>query len=139
MAPEGLSYGDTFWAVPPKCGGERKDAEEPAWRAKCRPISGAFGAGTMASTATALDKRGCARLWRSGRLEVANTGEESEKIRRSAGRQTEVVGRSGFPMCATSRGSGSTSRRQTVRCCPAVAVHGQVQARSGLPDRKSVV
>src|ERR1035437_6599240 len=68
-------------AVPPKCGGERKDAEESAGRAKCRPISGAFGAGTMASAATALNKQGCARLWRSGRLEVANTGEESEKIR----------------------------------------------------------
>src|SRR5450759_4904394 len=68
-------------AVPPKCGGEREDAEKSAGRAKCRPISGAFGAGTMASTATALDKQGCARRWRSGRLEVANTGEESEKIR----------------------------------------------------------
>src|ERR1039458_7272969 len=48
-------------------------------------------------------------------------------------RRNQVVARSGLPTRATSRESGSTSRRRTAQCWPGVAALDRMQARSGLP------
>src|ERR1039457_55411 len=48
-------------------------------------------------------------------------------------RRNQVVARSGLPTPATSRESGSTSRRRTAQCWPGVAALDRMQARSGLP------